>query len=197
MDEAMADDQKGFWTSIPGILTGLATLIAATTGLIAAFHTHNSGSAGNNSTPAVVTQPATPTGNTPAAGQNSASQNSASPGLAGFWSGSADNLKMAVLNLQGSGSALTGGTFQRPCVGEALFAIDSAVLQGDALTITISQLNKTGKDKHPAPPIVFDLKAQGGKLTGTYLQGKRRETITFTPGKQDCPAGAQGTDSGA
>jgi hypothetical protein len=191
MDEAMADDQKGFWTSIPGILTGLATLIAATTGLIAAFHTHNSGSAGNNSTPAVVTQPATATGNTPAAGGGG------TVSYTGFWSGSADNLKMAVLNLQGSGSALTGGTFQRPCVGEALFAIDSAVLQGDALTITISQLNKTGKDKHPAPPIVFDLKAQGGKLTGTYLQGKRRETITFTPGKQDCPAGAQGTDSGA
>ena len=189
----MADDQKGFWTSIPGILTGLAALIAAATGLIAAFHTHNGGSTGNNSTPAVVTPAAVPAGNTP--GPATASGSTVS--YTGFWSGSADNLKMAVLNLQGSGSALIGGTFQRPCVGEALYAIDSAVLQGDALTITISQLNKTGKDKHPAPPIVFDLKAQAGKLTGTYLQGKRHEAITFTPGKQDCPAGVKETDSGA
>jgi hypothetical protein len=188
----MADDQKNFWVTIPGILTGLAAVIAAMTGLIAAFHSHSGGSAGNNSTPAVVTQPATPTGNTPTPAVAGGTVS-----YTGFWSGSAENLKMAVLNLEGSGAALTGGIFERPCIGEALFPIDSAVLQGDGLTITISHLNKVGKDKHPAPPIVFDLKAQAGKLTGSYLQGKRREEITFTPGKQDCPAGVKETDSGA
>ena len=29
---AMAEDQKGFWTSMPGILTGLATVLTAITG---------------------------------------------------------------------------------------------------------------------------------------------------------------------
>ena len=29
----MAEEQKGFWTSMPGILTGLATVLSAITGL--------------------------------------------------------------------------------------------------------------------------------------------------------------------
>ena len=29
----MAEEQKGFWTSMPGILTGLATVVTAITGL--------------------------------------------------------------------------------------------------------------------------------------------------------------------
>lgn len=33
----MAEEQKGFWTSIPGILTGLATVLTAITGLYMAM----------------------------------------------------------------------------------------------------------------------------------------------------------------
>ena len=33
----MADEQKGFWTSMPGILTGLATVLTAITGLYLAI----------------------------------------------------------------------------------------------------------------------------------------------------------------
>lgn len=34
----MADDGKGFWHSLPGVLTGVAGVIAAVTGLIVVFH---------------------------------------------------------------------------------------------------------------------------------------------------------------
>ncbi len=184
----MADDQKNFWTTIPGILTGLAAVIAATTGLIAAFHSHSGSQGGSTPTPAVVTQPAAPSnptsGPTPASGGPAA--------YTGFWSGSAKNLKMAVLDLESNGPTISG-TFQRPCASAGLFNISAVNVQGDNVTVTISGLSHAGK---PMAPIEFDLKAQDGKLAGTYLQGKRREEITFTRGRQDCPAGATGTDSG-
>ena len=34
----MADDGKGFWHSLPGVLTGIAGVIAAITGLFVVFH---------------------------------------------------------------------------------------------------------------------------------------------------------------
>lgn len=191
----MADDQKSFWTSVPGILTGLAAVITAAGGLIAAFHSHSSSQAAN--APTAVTQPASTAA---ATGTTSSSGASSSVGSAmsytGFWSGSAQTLRMAVLNLEGSGTTVSGGTFQRPCVGDRLFPVSSVVGHGDSLTVTISDLGKVGKNKQPAPPIEFDLKAQDGKLTGTYIQGRHHEPIAFSPGKEGCPAGAKETDAG-
>jgi len=37
----MTDQEKGFWFSIPGILTGIATLITAVTGLCIAINGDN------------------------------------------------------------------------------------------------------------------------------------------------------------
>lgn len=186
--EAMAEDQKNFWTTVPGILTGLAALISAAAGLVAAFHAHSSSQTTNpQPNPTVIAQPATP-GGTPGAANGDAVS------YTGYWSGSAENLKMAVLNLQGSGTTFSG-TLQRPCVGEGLFPIDSAVMQNGTLTVTISDLNRIARTKQTAAAIIFDLKAQDGKLTGTYNQGRRHEPITFTPGKQGCPAGAKERDS--
>ncbi|MBQ0720453.1 MAG: hypothetical protein KBT88_07820 [Gammaproteobacteria bacterium] len=47
----MADKAKGFWSSIPGILTGIAALITATTGLYIAMNGSDAGT-GKTATPA-------------------------------------------------------------------------------------------------------------------------------------------------
>jgi hypothetical protein len=93
---------------------------------------------------------------------------------------------MAVLNLDAK-------TFQRPCVSDRLFDIDSAVWQGSTLTVIISRLGE-GKHHEPAAPVEFDLTQKDGKLTGTYVQAKKHSPITLTPGKQGCPAGATEKD---
>jgi hypothetical protein len=185
---AMADDKQPFWSSIPGILTGIAALLTAATGLIAAFHSHSKSQANAQTTPSTITQPATPA---------SAPQLPADPnGVAGFWSGSAEDLKMGVLNLVGSGSTLHG-TFQRPCVSPRIFDIDAASWQGDTLVVTISQLGVDKKTHKPAPPVEFDLQLKTGKLSGTYTRGKHQVPITFASGKQGCPAGADEQESGS
>ena len=50
----MAEEQKGFWTSMPGILTGLATVLTAITGLYMAM----SGDARNGQDDQVLPAPA-------------------------------------------------------------------------------------------------------------------------------------------
>lgn len=54
----MAEDQKGFWTSMPGILTGLATVLTAITGLYLAI----SGDGRNGQDGQVPVTPRTATG---------------------------------------------------------------------------------------------------------------------------------------
>jgi hypothetical protein len=184
----MADDQKPFWSSLPGILTGIAALLTAATGLIAAFHGHNKSQDSAQSAPPAITQPATPSPATP----SSPDVNT----VTGFWSGSAESLKMAVLNLNGSGSTLHG-TFQRPCVSPRIFDIDSASWEGSTLVVTVSQLGNDKKTHAPAPPVQFDLQLKDGKLAGNFIRLKRQEPITFTSGKQECPAGASEQDSGS
>lgn len=53
----MAEEQKSFWTSMPGILTGLATVVTAITGLYLAI-SGDSRPAQDGQVPAVPTVPA-------------------------------------------------------------------------------------------------------------------------------------------
>lgn len=53
----MAEEQKAFWTSMPGILTGLATVVTAITGLYLAI-SGDSRPAQDGQVPAVPTVPA-------------------------------------------------------------------------------------------------------------------------------------------
>jgi hypothetical protein len=176
----MADDQKSFWTTLPGLFTGLAALISAAAGLIAVFNAHPSTPA-PQPTPPVVTQNIPPvTKGTPVRPNQTM--------LTGFWSGSTEGLKMAVLNLEGAGPNLSG-TFERPCVSNRVYDIESAIHQGANLTVTIAHLPPARKNQPPPAPIEMDLKHEGGKLTGTFNQGNRHSPITLTPGRQTCPTG--------
>jgi hypothetical protein len=181
----MAEDKQPFWSSIPGILTGIAALVTAATGLIAAFHGHSKPEDKRQTAPPAVVQPAAP-----------APADADANGVAGFWSGSAEGLKMGVLNLMGSGTILHG-TYQRPCVSPRIFDIDAASWQGNDLVVTISQLGIDKKTHSPAPPVQFDLQLKDGKLSGTYTRLKRQVPITLTSGRQDCPAGVTEQDSGS
>jgi len=47
----MVDEEKGFWSSIPGILTGIAAVITATTGLYMAINSNGADTTEGTTTP--------------------------------------------------------------------------------------------------------------------------------------------------
>jgi hypothetical protein len=191
----MADDPKSFWSSAPGLLTGLAAILTAATGLLAAFHGHNGGrrptpvNASQRTQSQATQSQATPAAVTPVAATQSQASGAPSS-FAGFWSGTPNGSRWnAVLNLEQSGGTFHG-TFEDPCQFQGVRPIDSAVLQGNTMVVTISKLGTNKKTGQPMQPMEFDIQYQNGNLTGTYNQGVHHSDVTFTPGRQGCPAGS-------
>jgi hypothetical protein len=78
---AEPDKKQNFWTTLPGLLTGLAALLTAVTGFLVVMHPRDA--AGGKAGPAVVTGPVDSGTGAPAAGGGTATSSSPSPAKQG------------------------------------------------------------------------------------------------------------------
>jgi hypothetical protein len=182
----MADDQKSFWSSIPGILTGLAALITAAAGLLAAFSHFHSGPS-SAPAPSTVSAPAsTAPASTSAPASTAAAGSTALPtSIVGSWSGVPNGSRwLALLNIAQASSGFSG-TFEDPCHFAGSRPIDVITPEGNGYALTISKLGKHPNGE-PFAPIIFNLQLQNGTLLGTYNQGEHHSNVIFSPGRRPC-----------
>ena len=78
---AEPDKKQNFWTTLPGVLTGLAALLTAVTGFLVVMHPRDV--AGGKEGPAVVAGPSDSGTRAPAAGGGTATSSSPSPAKQG------------------------------------------------------------------------------------------------------------------